>query len=40
MIIDLEKTMEVDLTDFEMMCWLLGCYDIEEDEESEDKDND
>ena len=36
--IKLERTMEVDITDLELMCWLLGCYDIEEEDEETEED--
>lgn len=36
--IDLERTIEIDPTDLDLLCWLFGCYDIEEEEENEDDD--
>ncbi len=36
--INLERTMDIDPTDLDLMCWLLGCYDIEEEEDSEEND--
>lgn len=36
--IDLERTMEVDIMDLDFMCWLLGCYDIDNDDEEEEED--
>jgi len=33
--INLERTMDIDPTYLDFMCWLLGCYDIEEEEETE-----
>ena len=35
--INLERTMEIDPNDLELMCWLLGCYDIEKDEDEEEE---
>lgn len=36
--INLERTMDIDPTDLDFMCWLFGCYDIEEEEDSEEND--
>ena len=36
--INLERTMDIDPTDLDLMCWLLGCYDIEEEEDFEEND--
>ena len=37
--IDLERTMEIDPDDLDFLCWLFGCYDIEEDIEEEEEEN-
>ena len=36
--IDLERTMEIDPNDLDLMCWLFGCYIIDEEEETEEDD--